>query len=145
MVSGKRASLRGVSLMVELLLGLALVSMTIMAVFSVFPTADRSVALADRTTQANSIARTLLEQRLELEYSELSTDPASYEEGDIPLVHTKRHGSDLSTTFHYRIEITQPEASHEVKEIAVYVSWPRGSNDEREERVVMQASKGQMW
>ena len=131
--------------MIELLLGLALVSMTIMAVFSVFPTADRSVAMADRTTQANSIARTLLEQRLELDYSALSTDPASYEEGDIPLVHTKRHGQELSTTFHYRIEVTRPEPTHEIKEIVVYVSWPRGSEETREDSVVMQASKGQMW
>lgn len=131
--------------MIELLLGLTLVSMTIMAIFSVFPAADKSVALADRTTQANSIARTLLEQRLELDYSALSTDPASYEEGDIPLVHTKRHGQDLQTTFHYRIEVTQPEPTHEIKEISVYVSWPRGSRDDREEKVVMQASKGQLW
>lgn len=131
--------------MVELLLGLTLVSLTIMAIFSVFPTADRSVALADRTTQANSIARTLLEQRLELDYSELETDPALYEEGEIPLVHTKRHGQELTTTFHYRIEIARPDPAREIKEIVVYVSWPRGADEDPAQQVVMQASKGQMW
>lgn len=138
----KRWSRRGVSLLLELLLGLTLVSLAVLSIFSLFPAADRSVALADRTTQASTLARSLLDQQLQRSYGELSTDPASYLQGETSLVHTRRHGQALDTRFRYRVEITQPDLTHEVKRILVTVSWNYGS---REEKVVLESRKGSMW
>lgn len=138
----KRRSQSGVSLLLELLLGLTLVSLAILAIFGLFPMADRSVAQADRTTQASTMARSLLDQQLQRSYSELSTDPSTYLQGETSLVHTRRHGQNLGTKFQYKVEITQPEADREVKTVLVTVSWKTG---ERVENVVLESRKGALW
>ena len=139
----RRGRSRGISLLLELLLGLTLVSLTLLVLFGVFPMGERAVGQADRTSQASSIARTHMERALGQDYTALSTDPASYEEGDDTAFHTKRHGSELSTKFHYRVEVTQPDPDKEVKRLVVTVTWPNGSD--RVETVALQSSKGKLW
>lgn len=140
----KRQASRGAALFVELLLGLALITFSILAIFGIFPTADRAVAQADRTTQATYIARNLMEQKLSLDFIDLSTDPDDQEEGDIVLQHSKRRGQAGSTTFHYRIQVTQPDPDQMLKQIVVRVSWMHGSL-QGSESVILECDKTPLW
>jgi hypothetical protein len=131
--------------MLELLLGLSLVCITLLVLFGLFPMGERSVAQADRASQAAAIARSMMERALAQHYDSLLVDPATYAEGDDLVYHTRRHGHELSTSFHYRVEITQPDPAREVKRILVRVSWRQGTGKSREETVAVQSSKGKLW
>lgn len=129
--------------MLELLLGLSVVSITILAIFSLFPMADRSVGHADRTAQANYIARSLMEQRLATSYADLIIPPVP-ERGEVSLQHSQRRGQALSTTFSYQIEVTQPDPAKQLKRIVITVGWHRGSLG-APETVRLECDKGNLW
>lgn len=129
--------------MLELLLGLSLVSITILAIFSIFPMADRSVSLADRTAQANYIARSLMEERLAKPYDELPVT-VTPELGEVTLQHSQRRGQPLSTTYDYQIEISQPLPDRQLKHIVITVGWRRGSFDAAR-NVRLKCDKGTLW
>ena len=63
--------------MVEILIGLTLVTVAILAVFQLFPASDKAVELADRTTQANQLARRLLESELAKNYPDVTPSQRS--------------------------------------------------------------------
>lgn len=146
----RRLSQGGVSLLVELLLGLALVAIAILAVFDIFPAADRSVALADRTTHAHQLARRIMEETLAKDYDNISVNPADVVEGEVSLQHTKRRGSTYTTEFVYRVDVSLPTSTAtpvpEVKDIQVTVRWKYGSSEAaRDSFVRLEASKGRAW
>jgi hypothetical protein len=135
---------RGLSLLLELLLGLSLLTFVLLVVFDLFPLADRSVSLADRTMHANNLARELMENKLDDTYGSLALGAVDGEETITD--HTKRRGSGLTTEFVYRVEVTQPDPAVEIKDIVVSVTWKQGANENpRPAQVRLQSSKGQLW
>jgi hypothetical protein len=115
-----------------------------MFIFQLFPISDRSVGLADRTTQANCIARSLMEKQLETPYLDLLVGGTNGE-SDVS-GHTRRRGSDLSTSFVWRVDISQPNPAIEVKDIVVTVSWKQGAAElERASSVKLQSARGNLW
>lgn len=135
---------RGLTLLLEALLGLTLVTIVLLVILQLFPVSDRSVGLADRTTQANYIARSLMEKQLATAYIDLSVGSTDGE--TVVADHTRRRGSSLSTTFTWQVEISQPDPDIEVKEILVSVAWREGaSNQERLSSVKLQSARGNLW
>jgi hypothetical protein len=126
------------------LLGLTLVTVVLLVIFQLFPVSDRSVSLADRTTQANYLARELMEKQLETPYADLTPGISS---GESTLeAHTRRRGADLSTEFLYRVEVTQTDPDVEVRDILVTVSWKEGAaNMARPSAVKLQSARGNLW
>ncbi len=141
----RNRSRRGMSLLLELLLGFSMITLVLLVIFQLFPVADRSVSLADRTTQANYLARTVMENQLDKDYSALDVG-VPITDSVILTNHTQRRGSALSTEFLYRVEIRKPVAAVEVKDIIVGVSWKQGAADAaRPTSVRLQSSKGNLW
>ena len=137
------------SLLLEVLLGLSLVTIALLAVFQVFLSADSSVSLADRTTQAHHLARKLLEETLAKPYDLLSSDPSQSRQGELKSSHTKRRGQTLTTDFLYRIDVSRPSSGPtpgpELVDVTVTVSWKQGSEDKaRDNSIRLQATKGRM-
>ncbi len=135
---------QGLTLLLEVLLGLTLVTLVLLVIFQLFPVADRSVSLADRTTHANYLARALMEERLDSPYADLSPGVLQGEFSSSD--HTRRRGSSLSTEFVYRVEVELADPAVEVKDITVTVSWKEGARDEtRGSSVSLQSARGNLW
>jgi hypothetical protein len=81
---------------------------------------------------------------MESEYTALAIGAV---EGDTTVQnHTQRRGKQLSTEFVYRVEVSQPVASVDIKDIQVSVSWKAGRlNQARPASVRLQSSKGRLW
>lgn len=127
--------------MLELLLGMSLVVVVLLAVFQLFPLGDRSVGLADRTTHASLIARRVMNEQMGKKYEELVNTSGE----ETITAHTKRRGSELSTTFTYDVQVSDSEVP-KVKDIMVTVAWKVGSDDRsRESQVRLFSSKGELW
>ncbi len=128
--------------MLELLLGLSLVLIVLLAIFQLFPVGDRSVDLADRTTQAHLIARRVMnEQLLAVDYVDLKDTTGE----EIVTAHTQRRGQVLSTTFVYDVTIV-PVSGVDIKNIIVTVRWKSGSADNpRDPFVRLESARGILW
>lgn len=135
---------RGLTLLLEALLGLTLITVVLMVILQLFPVSDRSVGLADRTTQANYIARSLMEKQLATPYIDLAVGTT---DGKTMMAdHTRRKGSSLSTDFSWQVQISQPDTAIEVKEILVTVAWKEGADDQdRASSVKLQSARGNLW
>lgn len=122
--------------------------MVLLAIFQLFPVSDRSVGLADRTTQANHLARTLMEKQLSRDYTDIIAEEI---EGQVVMnEHTRRKGQALSTEFVWRVNIARPTDppynDKELWDILVTVSWKAGAEDEtRPSEVKLQSVKGMLW
>lgn len=131
----------GYSLLLELLLGLGLVLIVLLAIFQLFPVGDRSVGLADRTTQANLIARREMNSTLEKPFDEV----VSYSGEETLTGHTHRRGQSLSTTFVYDVKV-EPATEANVKDVVITVRWKTGAADQvRDGFVRIESSKGTLW
>ena len=131
----------GYSLLLELLLGLGLVLIVLLAIFQLFPVGDRSVGLADRTTHAHLLARRVMNEQLEVDYADLADTTGE----ETLSAHTHRRGQDLSTTYVYDVKI-EPVTGVEVKNIVVTVRWKSGSQDqERDAFVRLESARGLLW
>lgn len=130
--------------MLEVLLGLSMITIVLLVIFQLFPVSDRSVGLADRTTHANYLARELMERHLEMPYETLPTSPVN---GNSSLVsHTKRRGSELSTDFTYEVTVTPHPDIDNLKTIVVTVRWREGAaNFERPGFVRLESVRGNLW
>lgn len=123
-----------------------MVTVVLLAIFQLFPVADRSVGLADRTTHANYLARSLMEAKLASDYSALDVDAPPIVGEYLLDAHTRRRGSDLSTKFIYEVDFQYPYPDAEVKDVLVSVSWKEGAADEqRASSVRLQSTKGKLW
>lgn len=130
-------------MMVELLMGLTLVSLVLIGLLQLFPSAERSVVVADRTTQANHLARKLMEQTLARPYSDLSLGSV---QGSTTMAHTQRRGARATVEFLYSVDVTQPEVDREIKEIYVRVEWSEaGSTRGVGPHILLHGSKGNLW
>lgn len=123
--------------MVEVMIGLGLITVAILAVFQLFPVTDKAVSLADRTAQANQLARRLLEEELDKNYPEVSA-----RNGNVTIQHTLRRGNVLSTDFVYGVEVVESAPPTRLKDITVEVEWTHGAVTRT---VRLQSLKGPLW
>lgn len=139
----RRLEFRGVSLLLELMLGFSLVTIALLAVFRIFPTTERAAVLADRTAQAHHLASSLLQAQLDRPYSALSVGVLQDQES---IQHTQRRGVKMSTNFHCKTEITRPYSGRDIYNIVVSVTWVEGSSlIPRPSAVRLEAEKGRLW
>jgi type II secretory pathway component PulJ len=140
-----RHSQQGLTLLLEAMLGLTLISVVLLVIFQLFPVSDRSVGLADRTTQANQLARELMEKQLEKRYDQLLPGVTTGER--LIADHTQRRGQSLSTEYVWKVTVTQadpPDA--ELRDIEVTVSWKDGSaHSKRPSEVTLRSVRGNLW
>lgn len=113
------------SMLIEVLLGMSLLLIAIMAIFALFPVGDRAVANADRSTQAHQLARRMIDTELAKTYENLV--PGIPLEQSVTLEHSSRQGTVLKTTFHTRLTIISLEPAQELKRVFVEVRWERGT------------------
>ena len=131
------------ALLLEGMLGLTMVTIVLLAIFQLFPVADRSVNLADKTTQANYLARKLMDTQLAKEFADVNGPIDGEYQADH---HTLRRGVEMSTTFVYRIDVTQLAPDVEVKDVLVTVRWKEGRGERvRDSSVKVQSAKGKLW
>ncbi len=127
--------------MLELLLGMSLILVVLLAIFQLFPVGDRAVDLADRTTHASTIARRIMNEQLEKDYDDLE----SFTGEETLTGHTLRRGQSLSTTFVHEVTVT-PVSGLDIKNIIVTVRWKSGAaNTARNAFVRLESARGQLW
>lgn len=131
-----RSNSGGYVLLAEVLLGLTLVLIALLAVFQLFFTSDATVGLADRSAQANQIARRYLEEELLKDYDDVV--PST---GDVQVVHAIRRGTTLRTTFTYTVEVVEPDPAKRIKDVSVTVEW--GTRPRH--RTTLSSAKGELW
>lgn len=139
LMSVSRSQPRG-SLLIEILLGMSLLMIAVMAIFALFPAADRAVVAADRSSQAHLMARRLMDAELKRDYGSLDV---GMDDGTRVLSHSQRMGTPIQTTFHYSVTVTIPDSSRDLKKIEVRVSWEKNS-DSRSNSVVLESLKGRL-
>lgn len=133
----------GGALILELLIGFSLVTVALLAVFSLFPTGERAATLADKSSQALQLASTLLQEELSRNYFALSV---GVEEGEEPFQHTLRRGVETTTLYLYKIETSRPHPGLEIYKVAVSVTWEEGSEGKtRDGLVYLEGEKGRLW
>lgn len=127
--------------MLELLLGMSLILVVLLAIFQLFPVGEKAVDLADRTTHAHSIARRLMNEQLEKKYDEIKNDQGS----ETIASHTTRRGQTISTDFSYDIKVNENTAL-KMKDIIVTVHWHSGGAEQKRDAFVrLQSARGQLW
>jgi hypothetical protein len=136
MVMRVRFRYRAYALLTEVLLGLSLVLVALLTVFHLFVSADSMVAVADQTSQADQLARRVLEEELNRPYD----DVEAYT-GAESVPHVERRGAQLSTNFEYEVDVAQPDLSKNVKLVSVRVSW----GEKPHHQVSLTGSKGELW
>ena len=130
-------------MIIELLIGFAIVLVALLAVFGLFPTAERSAVLADKSTHAYNFASQVLQNTLAKHYSTLTVGVVEDVE---PMAHTLRKGIEAETEFHFRVEITKPYPSKEILNVVVDVTWTEGSGDElRPSAIRLEGEKSRLW
>ena len=137
--SQRQWGLRGFALTLELLLGMFLIVLAIMALFTLFPSSDAALANSDQRSQALHLARELMEQNLATPYDSLSPGTS---QGTRDIQSTLRRGARPVHEFLYRVEIVQPDPVKEVKNVTIEVRWTR---KDKESKVVLSGSKGRLW
>lgn len=127
----------------ELLIGFGLVTIALLAVFSLIPTGERAASLADTTTQARQLANLLLQDQLARDYNMIKVEKLAGEE---VVEHTLRRGVEVTTEFDYTIDITKPYSGLEIFNIVVNVKWEQGSGGARRVGSVrLEGEKGRQW
>ena len=129
----------GFALTLELLLGMVVLLLSILALFTLFPSADRAIVNADHRTQALSLARQLMEQQMAKPYASL---PVGATSGSQTRDHTQRRGARPAHESLYSVDVPQPDPSKDIKKVVVQVKWSR---QERNSEVTLVSSKGRMW
>lgn len=147
MLQGMGASYRwrryGGALILELLIGFGLVTIALLAVFSLIPTGERAASLADVSTQARQLANLLLQDQFARDYHMITVDTLAGEE---VVEHTLRRGVEVTTEFHYTIDITKPYSGLEIFNVVVNVRWEQGSGGaSRAGSVKLEGEKGRQW
>lgn len=108
----------GFSLLAELMIGFALLATVAVLMLEYLPTSDRSALEADRVAHATQLAHALIEKEAAKSYS----DSRSYA-GESNVQHARRRDVDLMTRFTYSVQVTEPNAGQQVKNVKVTVNW----------------------
>lgn len=132
---------RGVSLLLELLIGFSILAIAIMAIFALFPSGDKAVMRSIRMTQANEIGRGLMEDQMGKHYSAVTEGTVTGSTSDSSI---DRNGQSLVTEYFYRVDITKPNPDRNYRDIVVEVWWNEG-NDQVRHGCKMESSKGEFF
>lgn len=115
----KKSRCRGVSLLLELMLGLALMAVVAILALGSFATVARSQNQSKDFSQANALARQVLEAQRASDYATVnSLGP------QVVFRTAEVHSSAATQTFTYHVEVSEPWAPDPVKNIVVQVEWP---------------------
>lgn len=126
--------------MLELLLGFTLLVVAVFALFALFPSSDKAVVRSVRLTQANEVARALMEAELNKNYSFLTDGEYTGQNTSTGL---NRSGQTIEYVHDYKITISQPDPSRKYKDILVEVFWEEGE-DKRKHGCKLQSSRGEL-
>ena len=96
-------NLGGVTLLLELLLGFALLSIAVLALFAMIPSGDKAVVRSIRMSQANELARGLLEEQMGKNYSSLVDGERT---GNFLDSSVSRNGRNLNLEYLYKVSIS---------------------------------------
>lgn len=132
---------RGMSLLLELLLGFSILAVALLALFGLFPSGDKAVMRSIRMSQANELARGLVEEQMGKHYSSLVDGSVT---GSYKTESVDRDGQKLATEFLYQVDILQPDSSRNYRDIKVEVWWTEGWAGRRHS-CKLQSSKGEFF
>ncbi len=139
----RRERSKGVSLLLELLLGFSLLAIALLTLFRLFPAAERATVLADKSLHAHHLASEILDTQLARPYSAFNV--GVFEDVE-PFQHTQRRGVEMTTVYHYRLEITRPYPGQDIYHVAVTVTWEEGSAGTlRPSAIRLEGEKGRLW
>lgn len=124
------------ALVTETLLGFAMLSVVVLGILQLFYHAESSVALADRKSQAASLAQQQMDRALARDFE----DSVSFQ-GSFRPVHLTSRGQRISTSFLYRVEIERPDPQRRIKTVHVRVEWGNTPTHS----VTLDGLKGEMW
>jgi Tfp pilus assembly protein PilV len=130
---------RGFALTIELLLGMVLLVLAILGLFTLFPSADKAIVNSDKRTQAIHLARQLMEQQLVTTYDSLAVGEV---QGALDSQNTLRRGARATTNFLYKVNVSQPDPAKDVKEVVVTVNWLQS---QKNSEVTLSSTKGRLW
>ena len=134
-------NLGGVTLLLELLLGFALLSIAVLALFAMIPSGDKAVVRSIRMSQANELARGLLEEQMGKNYSSLVDGERT---GNFLDSSVSRNGRNLNLEYLYKVSIPSPDPSRNYRNIHIEVWWLEGADKERHS-CVLESSKGEFF
>lgn len=139
----RRERTRGVTLLLELLLGFSLLAIALLTLFRLFPAAERATVLADKSLHAHHLASEILDTQLARPYSAFTV--GVFEDVE-PIQHTQRRGVKMTTVYHYRLEITRPYPGRDIYHVVVSVNWEEGSSGTpRAAAIRLEGDKGRLW
>lgn len=122
-----RAAAAGASLLLEVVFGIAIFSVSLLLLFGIFPTAQRSVNQARDVGIANNLAREFLERERALPYGDVGNiTQAATAPPELVTVPTVVNGVNGQTTFEVTVAVAEPEPGKR-KVITVVVAWHEGS------------------
>ena len=109
----------GVSLLLELMLGLALTGVVAVLALGSFVTVSRSQNHSMDVSLANGLARQVMEAQRALDYSAINSI------GTQEVVHRlELQSTEVHRRFTYQVEVSQPWSPDPVKSVVVTVRWP---------------------
>lgn len=115
----KKARSRGVSLLLELMLGLALLGVIAILALGSFATVGRSQSQSKDFSQANALARQIMETQRASGFATVNSIAPQ-----VVVRNTEVHSSATTQTFTYQVEVSQPWTPDPVKSVVVQVEWP---------------------
>lgn len=111
---------RGVSLLLEAVLGIGIFAVSLLLVFGIFPSSQRSVTQAKDLAVAHNLAREFLEEELAKAYVDVAAS------GPTPLpISTTVNGETTTTQFEVTVQVTE-EVPNRRKAVTVLVNWDFG-------------------
>ncbi|CAN0469508.1 unnamed protein product, partial [Phaeothamnion confervicola] len=118
-----------VSLLLEVIIGLGLFSITILFALGMFPSANRSLVQSQDLVQATDIAREVLESQIAQSYSSLPNVSTVPYLTDTVTAASSSYGTSNVKSFTYEVDINVPSlpaSPYSLKNISVCVSWQYG-------------------
>lgn len=106
-----------------------------------FPTGDKAVVRSLRMSQANELARGLLEDQMGRHYSTLVNGEQT---GKVSDTSAWRNGQNLNLEYQYRINISTPEPARNYRNIVVEVWWLEGA-DQKRHSCTLESAKGEFF
>ena len=147
-----RRKVSGYAMLLEVLLGLTIFTLTVLFVMRLFPAADAAVGHSARVVQATQLARELLEGEMDKDYAAGNpvTPPGEGHvkttSGQGEVTYASRRGSDLVLPYTYQVDVTQVGPIANLWNVKVTVAWSTGTGSSAVNRTVrLETDKGANW
>jgi hypothetical protein len=117
------SKIRGVSLLLEVIFGLGLFSVSLLMLFGIFPTSHRAVTQAKNVSLATNLARELLEGELVKGFANAGVPVA----GTVIIPKSGLvNGEPVTTNFDCTVTVTPHPVEANVKVVVSRVAWREG-------------------